>query len=288
MGQLLDLVKPISTAVHNKLTVILGKPGSAKTTASGTYPKPILYVQVGKDGGSEVLKNYSDEEIKIFDLETMIEEKGHLGKKLMILLKELEENGTGPYKTVIIDAYSSIEENIVDYLEKSKGKRLSLDERGSIGAFMLNLRDKLVDLSRKEVEYVLISHVKTKKNTDTTTGEELMQLIPKMSENNGNNLLERASNVMYAVRRTVIDDANKPGVKFLMYIGAHPNIDTKIRTAGKNVAVGTYIEEFTYDKLQQILNGKEKIEDSKKLNVVESSKNPFEDAVTDTDTTDEW
>ena len=234
------------------------------------------------------LKNYSDEEIKIFDLETMIEEKGHLGKKLMILLKELEENGTGPYKTVIIDAYSSIEENIVDYLEKSKGKRLSLDERGSIGAFMLNLRDKLVDLSRKEVEYVLISHVKTKKNTDTTTGEELMQLIPKMSENNGNNLLERASNVMYAVRRTVIDDANKPGVKFLMYIGAHPNIDTKIRTAGKNVAVGTYIEEFTYDKLQQILNGKEKIEDSKKLNVVESSKNPFEDAVTDTDTTDEW
>ena len=56
MGQLLDLVKPISTAVHNKLTVILGKPGSAKTTASGTYPKPILYVQVGKDGGSEVLK----------------------------------------------------------------------------------------------------------------------------------------------------------------------------------------------------------------------------------------
>lgn len=287
MGQLLDLVKPISEAEHNKLTVILGKPGSAKTTAAGTYPKPILYVQVGDDGGAEVLKNYDDADIKIFDLATMIKEPGHLGKKLMILLKDLEED-LGPYKTVVIDAYSSIEEDVVSFLEKSKGKALSLQERGSIGGFMLTLRDKVVALSRKgNAEYVLISHVKTKQSTDTTTGEEIKQLIPKMTENNGNNLLERASNVMYAVRRTVIDEDGKPGVKFLMYIGAHPNIDTKIRTAGKSVAVGTYIEEFTYDKLVNIINGSEKIEDIKKVNVVEASgaKNPFDEPTTENE---EW
>lgn len=281
MGALLNLVQGISSAAHNRFTVILGKPGSSKTTSAGTYPKPILYVQVGKDGGAEVLKNYNDKDIKIFDLATMITEPGHLGKKLMILLNEIEQTENFPYKTVIVDAYTSIEEDIVTSLEKSKGKALSLPERGSIGTFMLALRDKLVDLSRKETEYVLICHVKTKKNTDTTTGEETLQIIPKMSENNGNNLLERASNVMYAVRRTVIDDDGKPAVKFLMYLGAHPNIDTKIRVAGKNIATGTYIENFTYDKLEEIISGKQQMENITKIKVIENSKNPFEDVAED-------
>lgn len=280
---MLDLVKGISQEPHNKFTVIMGKPGSGKTTLSGTYPKPILYVAVDTDGGGEVLKGYSDDEIKTLSLSS--DEPGkpgakHIQTKLIELLEELK-NTKNPYKTVVIDAYSSIEEGVVTFLEKAKGKKLNLDERGSIGTLMLNLRNKIVDLSRGDVEYVAVCHIKDKKTTDNTTGEESTMIVPKMSYNNGNILLERASNVMYCSKRTVINDDNSRRVAFLTYIGAHPNMDTKLRTEGKKLDSGIYVEELNYEKLQEIIKGKKQIEEIKKLNVVESQENPFSDDKTE-------
>lgn len=275
---MLDLVQGISKEPHNRFTVILGKPGSGKTTLAGTYPKPLLYVSIDTDGGGEVLKCYSDDEVKTLQLKA--DEIGTPGAKnvymkLMELLDELKNNTT--YKTVIIDAYSSIEEGLVNYLEKVKGKKLSLDERGTVGTMMLRMRDKLVDLSRGDTEYVVISHIKDKETTDNTTGEKSIMLIPKMSYNNGNQLLERASNVMYCSKRTVINEDGTRRVAFLTYIGAHPNIDTKLRTEGKMLETGIYVEGLTYDKIQDIIKNKKELKNIEKLNVVESQENPFSD-----------
>ena len=46
-------------------------------------------------------------------------------------------------------------------------------------------------------------------------------------------------------------------------------MDTKLRTAGKKIESGLYIEDFTYDKLQEIINGEKVVEKMEKLNVVE-------------------
>ena len=273
---MLDLVKGISSEPHNRFTVVLGKPGSGKTTLIGTYPKPLLYVAIDTDGGGEVLKCYSDDEIKVLSLTS--DEPGkpgakHIHTKLMELCEELK--GPHPYKTVVFDAYSSIEEGVVNFIEKAKGKKLNLDERGSIGTLMLNLRNKIVELSRGDVEYVAICHIKDKKTTDNTTGEESTMIVPKMSYNNGNMLLERASNVMYCSKRTVINEDNSRRVAFLVYLGAHPNMDTKLRTEGKMLDTGIYVENLTYDKIQDIIKNKTEITEMKKLNVVESQENPF-------------
>lgn len=275
---MLDLVKGISSEPHNRFTVIIGKPGSGKTTLAGTYPKPILYVSIDTDGGGEVLKSYSDDEIKVLELKS--ESFGtpgasHLQTKLMSLLNELSE--PHPYKTVILDAYSSVEEDVVRFLEKAKGKQLNQDEWGRVGKLMLDVRNKLIELSRGDVEYVAISHIKDKKSTDNTTGEEYIQIVPKMTYNNGNLLLERASNVMYCSRKTIVNDDNTRRVAFLTYLGAHPNMDTKLRTKGKMADTGIYVEGLTYDKIEELKNNKTEIKDIAKLNVVESSQNPFSD-----------
>lgn len=283
---LLDLVKGISSEPHNRFTVVMGKPGAGKTTVVGTYPKPLLYVSIDTDGGGEVLKCYGDDEIKTLQLQSDDPKQAnakHIHTKIMELLNELGQ--PHPYKTVVFDAYSSIEEGVVNFLEKSKGKKLSLDERGSIATLMLNLRNKLVELSRSDVEYVVISHIKDKKTTDNTTGEESTMIVPKMSYNNGNILLERASNVMYCSKRTVINEDNTRRVAFLTYIGAHPNMDTKLRTEGKMLDGGMYIEGLTYDKLQEIITNKTNIENIEKLNVVETQTNPFDDEKTEKE---EW
>lgn len=280
---MLDLVQGISKEPHNRLTILMGKAGSGKTTLAGTFPKPILYVSIDTDGGGEVLKGYGDDEIKRLALTSDVPGTPgakHIQAKVMELLSELE--GKHPYKTVIFDAYSSIEEGLVNYIEKLKGKRLNLDERGSIGTLMLNLRNKIVDLSRGDVEYVCITHVKYKEDVDNTTGEKSQILIPKMSYNNGNLLLERASNVMYMARRTVISDDGTRTVKFLAYVGAHPNMDTKIRTEKPLETSGLYIENCSYDKIQSLVKGETKIE---KINVVESTENPFDE---DNEDKGEW
>jgi hypothetical protein len=273
---MLDTVKNISQASHNRLTIFNGKPGSGKTTTAGTFPKPMLYVALDSDGGGEVLKCYSDDDVKIL---TITPDKPgttgakHLHAKVKDLLEELK--GPHPYKTVVFDAYSSIEENLVTHTEKIKGKKLNLDERGSIATAMLDLRNRIVELSQGDVEYVCINHVKTKQCTDSTTGEITEMIIPKMSYNNGNILLERASAVIYSVRRTVVNDDGTRTVKFLNYVGAHPNMDTKLRTRGKMATTGMYIEDLTYEKLQELMQGEKEIE--QKLNVVEAPTNPFDD-----------
>lgn len=273
---LLDLAKGISTEQRNRLTMFMGKPGSGKTTTAGTFPKPMLYVALDTDGGGEVLKCYNDDEVKVLILKA--DEPGtpgakHLQAKVKDLLEELK--GPHPYKSVVFDAYSSIEENLVAFIEKVKGKKLNLDERGSIATAMLDLRNRIVELSRGDVEYVVINHVKTKQCVDSTTGEVTEMIIPKMSYNNGNILMERASAVIYSVRRTVVNDDGTRTVKFLNYVGAHPNIDTKLRTPGKMSTTGMYVENFTYEKLQELMNGSKPIEQT--LNVVEAPINPFDE-----------
>lgn len=57
MKSILSTAKGISQIPTNKLDVIMGFPGSGKTTLASTYPKPMLYVQIGDDGGGIVLKN---------------------------------------------------------------------------------------------------------------------------------------------------------------------------------------------------------------------------------------
>lgn len=268
---MLDTLRGISQEPHNKLTILMGKPGSGKTTVSGTFPKPMLYVAIDTDGGGEVLKSYSDDEIKVLHITSDVpgtKDAKHVQAKLMDLVKEL--NATKhDFKTIVIDAYSSVEEGVVNYLEKVKQKKLNLEERGMIAGMMLNLRNALVDLSRGDVEIVAVCHIKDKESTDNTTGEKSIMIIPKMSYNNGNLLLERASAVVYCARKTIINEDNSRRVAFLSYIGAHPNMDTKLRTAGKKIESGLYIEDFTYDKLQEIINGTKVVEEMTKLNVVE-------------------
>lgn len=268
---MLDTLRGISQEPHNKLTILMGKPGSGKTTVSGTFPKPMLYVAIDTDGGGEVLKSYSDDEIKVLHITSDVpgtKDAKHVQAKLMDLVKELNTTKHN-FKTIVIDAYSSVEEGVVNYLEKVKQKKLNLEERGMIAGMMLNLRNALVDLSRGDVEIVAVCHIKDKESTDNTTGEKSIMIIPKMSYNNGNLLLERASAVVYCARKTIINEDNSRRVAFLSYIGAHPNMDTKLRTAGKKIESGLYIEDFTYDKLQEIINCTKVVEEMTKLNVVE-------------------
>lgn len=267
---MLEMAKGISQEKSNNVFVFMGLPGSGKTTVAGTFPKPMLYVSIGDDGGGVVLKGYSDDEVKTLNLAT--DKSGTSCAKLKTLLTELKGNKT--FKTVVIDAYTSIQEEMEAYFTMMKGgKALNFDEWDAVGKQLLSLRDMIVANSKEGVNYVLVCHVKTKDMTDTITNEVSKTVIPKMTGNNGRILLERADVVAYCCRKTIKDANGKMEVKFLTYLGAHPNIDTKFRTPNRIFeGVGTYVEDCTYDKMMALAKGKSKLET---VNVVETQTNPF-------------
>ena len=277
----LSQAKGISQIPSNKLDVILGFPGSGKTTLAATYPKPMLYVQIGNDGGGIVLKNWDDAEIQYLLLEN--DKEGSIYVKLIGLLKELREANGANFKTVVLDAYSSIEETMIQAATKTKGRALSWDERGAITQALISLRDEIVELSRiTPTTFVEISHLKQTDSTDNISGESTTRYIPKMSQSNGNIMLERANNVMYCARKVVEGDDGKPTVKFLTYIGAHPNIDTKFRYRSESLknSKGIYIENCTYEKIQELMTLEKEIKSAQVIEPIqkidETDSNPFE------------
>ena len=143
----------------------------------------------------------------------------------MDLLNELSQPHN--FKSVVIDAYSSIEEELVNFISfKKKGASLSFDDRSAILNLMLKMRDKIVSLSKSDVEYVLITHTKTIETTDTVTGQKTLKIVPKGTENNGKLLMERAQNILYCNKKIVLDGSEQK-VEFVTYVGAHPSMDTK-------------------------------------------------------------
>ena len=73
-----------------------------------------------------VLKHYGDKDIKLLNLTSSGK---HVGVKVKELLKELKDTMHG-FKTILIDAYSSIEEEVVQWLELTNGKKLTQNEWG--------------------------------------------------------------------------------------------------------------------------------------------------------------
>lgn len=180
----------------------------------------------------------------------------------------MESSGAG-YKTLVIDAYSSIMENMEQIATSAKGKTLNWDEREAITNAMVALRDKIVKFSKlTPCRVVEITHLKSTDSTDNISGETTTRYIPKMSKANGNIMLERSNNVMYCARKACVGEDGKPEVKFLTYIGAHPNIDTKFRYKSAEISdkKGIYIENCTYDKLEQLKTGDFKPE---KIEIIE-------------------
>ena len=145
----LDQLKGISTIPENKLHIIMGFPGSGKTTLAATYPKPMLYVQIGDDGGGIVMKNYSDSDIKYLLLEN--DDKGSVYVKLMSLLDELKASNGAGFKTVVEkDTYKIVrplifmtKEEIKDYDDKL-GIKYAIDASNFKAKYTRNRYRKVV------------------------------------------------------------------------------------------------------------------------------------------------
>lgn len=251
--------------VTHEIDWYLGKPKSGKTLIAGSYPKPLLYVSVGNDGGGRVLltKYREDVEsghIKVKNLRNDYVVNGKINKtsieKLAELLRDLRKPGADRFETIVIDTLGALQDDYKAYMEFSKGgKQLSQQEWGDISKMMLSAKDNMKRFSEEmHIKFVWITHTSEQEVYETSGLNKEIRIIPDLTIKTGVKFMKDASNIFYCCRKTVIlPDANHTrDVKFLTYCGPHPLIDTGTRDI--LLEHGAFVENFTYDKWQQMVN----------------------------------
>ena len=248
--------------ITHSIDLYMGKPKSGKTMIAGSYPKPLLYVSVGNDGGGRVLlmkykQDIAKGDIKVKNLRNDTPVGGKIREtsceKLAKLLAELRKPEADKFKTIVIDTIGALQDDYKSYLEFTKGgKQLSMPEWGDVGKMMINLKDNMKRFSEEQgTTFVWISHTTEQEVTETSGLNKEIRIIPDLTIKTGVKFLKDASNVFYVCRKTVLNKDGEKSVKFLTYLGPHPLMDTGTRDL--ELSVGDFVENFNYDKLQKLI-----------------------------------
>lgn len=248
--------------ITHSIDFFMGKPKSGKTMIAGSYPKPLLYVSVGNDGGGRVLmmkyrKEIAEGLIKVKNLRNDPIVNGKIQstsvEKLAKLLAELRKPGADEFKTIVVDTVGALQDDYKSYMEFAKGgKALSQPEWGEVAKMMLSARDNMKRFSEERgVTFVWCTHTREQEVYETSGLNKEIHIVPDLTINTGVKFLKDASNIFYCCRKTVINPDGTRDVKFLTYVGAHPLMDTGSRDI--ELLKGDFVENFNYEKWQAIV-----------------------------------
>ena len=248
--------------VTHSIDMYMGKPKSGKTLIAASYPKPLLYVSIGNDGGGRVImtKYRSDVEkglIKVKNLRNDMPIGGKIKEtscdKLAKLLRDLRDPNADKFKTIVIDTFAALQDDYKVYLETTKGgKALSMQEWGDVAKMVLSLKDNMKRFSEEQgVTFVWITHTSEQELTETSGLNKEIRIIPDLTIKTGIKCMKDASNIFYCCRKTCLNDKGEKEVKFLTYVGPHPLMDTGTRDM--LLKTGEFVEDFNYDKWQALI-----------------------------------
>lgn len=243
--------------VTHKIDFYMGKPKSGKTLILGSYPKPLLYISVGNDGGGRVLKTAYPEDIangniRVKNLKNDLPVNGKIQKtsieKLAEVLAELRKDNSFGFKTIAIDTVGGLQDDYKDYMIYSKqGKSLTQQEWGDISKMMLNIKDVIKRFSEDTgIQFVLATHTREQEVYETSGLNKEIRIVPDLTISTGVKYMKDASNIFYCCRKTVFNDLGDKEVKFLTYVGPHPLMDTGTRDL--LLPEGKFVENFSYEK----------------------------------------
>lgn len=203
---------------QGKFVALYGKSGSGKTTLGSTFPKPMLYVKIGDDGGS-VIKDVDG--IDAIEIENV--------KDINLIIKDLMSDKK--YKSVFLDTFTLIvnewkNENIVE-----KKKKMTQQSWGDLLVDTEEMIRKLHRLSRKK--WVIISGHEV---TDSIEGmeDELLPDVRVAVSKGARTYLEGMVN--YGLHTIVVEkEVEKDGedvtvTKHAVDIGPNPYYWTKFQT----------------------------------------------------------
>lgn len=243
MAKHLDNAVPIQDLGQRNLWVLYGKSGSGKTELLSTFPKPLLYLQVGDDGSNTISNKEGIKAIRITDLK---------------MLKEiaLELRLDDYYQTVAVDTFSMVVNEWLDANAVQKNKRVTQQMWG--------------DIKTEQEEYIKLFHILSNKMNVVLTCHEAADsfqgfedeitpdIRPSVSKG-ARTYLEGMAN--YGIHTTLVE-AEKEGadgvvqtqIRFAVHLAQSPYYWVKTQKP-KEVKLPKLLYNPTYDKIMKIMKG---------------------------------
>lgn len=237
--------KPIADIPSGKLVVVYGRSGSGKTWFGGTFPKPLLYLKIGDDGGNTI-KNVDN--IFVKEVETIGE--------LKLALKECLSDKK--FKTVFVDTFSLLvnewkNENII-----SKNKKMTQQAWGDL----LSDTEECIRMAHKLSlkKWVVLSCHEATDSIDGMEDELLPDVRASVSKGARTYLEGMANYGIHTIKIQKEVENPKTGetelkVKFAAELGPNPYYWTKLQVDPK-IKVPKRLINPTFDKLMQVVEEK--------------------------------
>lgn len=240
---LLDNAVPIDELTPNNLWVIYGKSASGKTAFASTFPKPLLYIQVGDDGSNTIKLVKNIDAIRVKNL-----------TELKDILAELEDDEK--YKTVLVDTFSLVVNEWIDENGTKKKKRVSQQMWG-------DLKTDTEEMIRawKKIAETKIVVLTCHEASDSFIGmeDEIAPDIRPSVSKGARTYLEGMAN--YGIHTTVIESEKEDSngqttivYKHAIHLATNPYYWVKTQKP-KKIKLPKLVINPTYDKVIELMKG---------------------------------
>lgn len=257
--------KPVGDIKRNSSTALYGRSGTGKTTLAGSWPKPILYLNI-MDNGEESISDI--EGIDVVDIES----SDDLLEQILWLTKKASK-GKLVYKTIILDTMTQLQGILVRELgEKKKipkGKRagdFGVFTRQDWGSIAGDLMKAIMDIRALPVHSVFIAQERVF-NAGDEEDDGVDQLAPevgtKLMPSVNKDLCASVNIIGNTFIRIKVTKKKKDGKterivkkQFCLRLGPNEVYTTKIRKP-KGIEAPDYIIDPTFRDIMDIVKGRE-------------------------------
>lgn len=249
---ILGRAKKLSEIAQVITALFYGRSGSGKTTLAGTFPEPILVLDIGERGTDSLNQSQDIESLAI-----------HTWQELEEVFWELKSGSR--FKSVIIDAAHTMQGLSINEAREIANKKptdqTSQRDMGQATRLMIEWLYNYRDLRDDGYNVVFLAHDRLR---ETETDEELDGIAPEIGPNLMPGVAKALLGMVNVVGNTYIVETaigkKTPGKKqekqmeYRLRLGPNPYYHTKIRSPKEN-AVPEFIVDPDFDKLVSAING---------------------------------
>lgn len=236
--------------------VVYGRSGSGKTTFAGSFPTPILFLDI-LDQGTDSLIGIKGVEVMEISSTDDLE-----------MVYEYLSNNPDAYKSVVMDTVSNLQQIVVQEVAEKKSRTsksnagswgsLSRQDWGAVSEYMKHWLVNYRDLGREhDIEMVFIAQDRAfnLEDADSEDGAITPEVGPRLSPSIASALNAAVSvivNTFIRVRTIKTKDpktgkrSSKQRIEYALRVGANPIYVTKARKA-KEIELPDFIDDPSYD-----------------------------------------
>lgn len=240
-------IEEITLDTESEMKVLIyGPNGTGKTYMTGTFPGPILVLDINEKGTKSLIGTGAKKrQIQTFEMFQMA----------YWYLK----SGNHPYKTVVLDNVTTLQEMAMRFVmgkeaEVDVSKDMDLPTKHDWGGLSQIMKRWLIDFRNLPMNVVFIAQ--EKRSSDDDIDSDQVSVFPQVSSS-VRAILGAAVDVIGNTYIKEVDDPNNPGnviVKYCMRIAANQKYMAKCRVP-RGAKCPISIVNPSYQSLKKIMNG---------------------------------